>query len=457
METTQTGVTLNSLTSPGALAPITRIGSGLLRVDNAYAGTTAAWDSSNPLAVSLSFGTARLAANTSYSKKVMVRNYSNVNRSYTITNTYVDAPNTTGFTLTYPATVNVPANGSASFAVTGKATAASLPAWTLNGGANGGTGSLLQTVEYAGYLTLTAGSETAHIPWHILPHKAANVVSATSLALGGNTQALPISNLNAPITGPLDVFSLTGTGTQFPASVLPAPGDDFAVINLRAVGVRLVCTASPCNAGAPSSNFAVQFAITTFGQRSHPDVPAEFDIYLDVNNDGNPDFVVYNEDLGAAGGAANSGQNVVIVGDLASGAASVLTYAGADLDSANMIYTVPLSALSSSTSHLSLGYTTPFTYSVYAYDNYYTGNLTDAITGMKYELDMPQYYTNKSNTATFSVPAGFNGALAVTPNNASNVYLTAAYNGNSPSQTGLLLMYTHGKNSREADLVTVTP
>ena len=29
--------------------------------------------------------------------------------------------------------------------------------------------------------------------------------------------------------------------------------------------------------------------------------------------------------------------------------------------------------------------------------------------------------------------------------------------GNSPSQSGLLLMYTDGKAAREADFVTVTP
>jgi hypothetical protein len=231
--------------------------------------------------------------------------------------------------------------------------------------------------------------------------------------------------------------------------VLPAPGDDFAVINLRAVGLRLVCISNPCSSNA---NFGVQFAITTFGQRSHPDVPAEFDVYIDVNNDGTNDFVIYNEDLGQAQAGVNSGQNAVFVANLKTGVSTAVAYAGADLDSANMIYTVPLSSLAN-TGGPTLGYTTPFTYSVYAFDNYYTGNLTDAITGMKYELDMPQYYVDNDEVAV--PPAGWN--FGVYPNNATYYYFSGPYNGNSPSQTGLLLMYTDGKNNREADLVTVTP
>jgi subtilisin family serine protease len=450
METAEPAVYQNAQTMPGVLAPLSRVGSGELRVNNAYAGSTAAWDASAPLAVSLSFGTYRLAANQTFSKKVMVRNYSSVGRVYSITNVYRDAPNMTGVTLTYPSTVSVPANGTATFALSAKVTAASLPSWTLNGGSSGGTGSLLQTVEYAGYLNLTSGSESIHLPWHILPHKAANVTSGTSLTLGGNPQNLPISNVSAPISGQVDAFSLTGTGTQFPASVLPAPGSDYAVVNLRAVGVRLVCVAS---SGGNCTAYGVQFAINTFGQRAHPDVPAEFDVHLDVNNDGVDDLIIYNEDIGYATSQVNSGQNGVFVFDVAAGTArGPYYYAGADLNSANMIYTMALSALTTQ-GGLALNVNTPFTFAVAAFDNYYTGNLTDLISGMKYELDMPQVYTS----STVSVPAGVSGAIGVYPNNAGSPYFGAPYNGNSPSQSGLLLMYTNAKNGREADLVSVTP
>jgi hypothetical protein len=426
---------------------LSRVGAGELRVNRAVASSTSVWDASNPLSVSMSFGTYRVSANQTFKKKVVIRNYSPSARTYTISNTYRDAPNTTGFTLSFPPTIFVGPNSSANFTVTATVNAASLPTWTLNGGSNGGTGDLLNTVEYAGYLTFSDPNDTVHLPWHILPHKSANVLTGvSSLALNGNPTLLPISNLSAPISGQTDTFSLTGTGVQFPASVLPAPGSDFAVINLQSVGVRLVCTNSNC------TTFGAQFAITTFGQRSHPDFPAEFDVRIDVNGDGTDDLVVYNEDIGLATTGVISGQNGTFVADLAAGTASgPYFYTGADLDSANAILTAPLSALTSAAGSVTVN--SQFTFSVLAFDNYYTGNLTDFIAGMKYELDMPQEYT----LSTFVVPAAFNGSISVAPNNAAHPYFSGPYNGNSPSQKGILFLYTNGKTGQESSTVLVTP
>jgi len=441
LENAEPAVYANALTQPGALGPMSRIGGGELRVEKAVTSTTSVWDTSNPLAVSMSFGTYRLSANQTFKKKVAIRNYGSASRTYTITNTYRDAPNTTGFTLSFPSTVVVPANGSASITVTATAVAASLPAWTLNGGSQGANGELLNTVEYAGYLTFSDLNDTVHFPWHILPHQAANVqLGSTSLVLGDDPANLTITNLSAPISGPVDTFSLTGIGVQFPASVLPAPGTDYAVINLQSTGVRLVCIAS-CTT---TPVYGVQFAVTTFGQRSHPDVPAEFDVLIDANNDGTPDFDVFNGDINFVPAQTTySGQNGVFVADLNAGTFSgPYFYTIADLDSANAILTVPLSALAGSTASVTVS--SPFTFSVYAYDNYYTENLTDIISAMKYELDMPQ----ESTLPSFSVPAGASGALPITPN--------GSYNGNSPSQKGLLFLYTNGKTGQESSQLTVT-
>lgn len=451
METSETNVFQNSATEPGVLAPMSRMGAGELRADRAAAATTSVWDASNPLAVSISFGTYRLNASQSFKKKIVVKNYSSTARTYQITNTYRDAPNQTGVTLTTPPSIAVPANSSASFTLSLAVNPALLPVWTLNGGSQGANGELLNTVEYAGYLAFTSGPENVHIPWHILPHKSANVQPAsTSLALSGNPTNLLITNASGAVGGQVDVFSLTGKGTQFPASALPAPGAEFAIINLQAVGVRLICADAACD------SFAVQFAITTFGQRSHPDVPAEFDIHIDVNNDGTDDLVIFNKDIELTenGGTTFGGQNGVFITDVASGTTSgPFFFTVADLDSSNVILTAPLSALQTSTG-LQLTSSTPFSYSVLAFDNYFTGNLTDHIGPMLYELDMPQVYPASNE---FTVAPNTSLALTILPNNAANVFLTGPYNGNSPSQSGLLLMYTDGKASREADFVSVTP
>jgi hypothetical protein len=73
---------------------------------------------------------------------------------------------------------------------------------------------------------------------------------------------------------------------------------------------------------------------------------------------------------------------------------------------------------------------------------------------MQYELDMPTVYPFSS---TLTVPADGSTNLAVYPNNAANVYFTGPYNGNSPSQTGLLLMYTDAKAGQEEAAIAVTP
>ena len=160
-----------------------------------------------------------------------------------------------------------------------------------------------------------------------------------------------------------------------------------------------------------------------------------------------PDFDIFNADIGLeTTGTTFSGQNGVFIADLAAGTATgPYFYTIADLDSANAIFTVPLSAMVTA-GGLQLLTSTPFNYSVLAFDNYYTGNLTDSIGPMSYELDMPQFF---SSVSEFTVPA--NGSFPTT------IIPTSPYNGNSPSQTGILYMYTDGKVGQEASMVTVKP
>jgi hypothetical protein len=296
-----------------------------------------------------------------------------------------------------------------------------LPDWDMNGGSQGGNGALFDGMEFDGYVTLTSGSEKLTLPWHVLPHKAADLYADHSVRVG---KTLEIKNDGAA-DGWVEVFSLTGTSPELPKSALPKPGDNFAVIDLESFGVRV-----------PAPGY-LQFGISTYGGRAHPNYPAEFDVYIDINHDGVDDFVVYNAESGAFG---TTGQNWVVVYNLSTAAGQAFFYTDADLNSSNAIFTVPMSALGV-TADTTLGL------SVYAIDNYFTGNVTDAIEGMVYTPSKPRF-------AATDLPAA-----GIAPHAKVKLTVTAPAGGAaaSPSQTGLLLQYRDSDVKNESQAVVVKP
>ena len=432
MNTGETDIFTNPATQPGVLAPITRIGGGEVRVDRAIASQTAAWDTDR-LTGSLSFGYQALALPASFSRSVTVRNYANVARTYAIGHEFrYEADADGAVTITTPATVTVPANGTATFAVQLAVNPSLLPTWNLNGGIDGGTGALLQGVEFDGYITLAEGQENVHVAFHILPHKAANVTApATSVTLRSGRGSLTLRNLDAATAGRVELFSLVGTSPQLPGPP-PAPGSNQARIDLKAIGVREIV-----EGGTPY----IQFGITTFGERSHPAYPAEFGVYIDSNNDGTFDYLLFNSELGAA---FSTGQTVVNIYNLTTQTSVPVTYLDADLNSANAIFTAPLAALGLTSGG-------QFKFFVRAYDNYFTGTLTDTVgtTGspLVYTLGTPRY--TATGLPASGIPVGSSTTLTIRAVPGGAVA--------SPAQTGFLLLYRDGKIGREADLITVTP
>src|SRR5439155_18659119 len=201
--------------------------------------------------------------------------------------------------------------------------------------------------------------------------------------------------------------------------------DNFAIIDLKSVGARLV--------GIGGGRFGIQFAINTYGERAHPNYPAEFDVLIDNDRDGEFDFAVFNSELGGFGA---SGQNVVSVLDFATGEATPFFFTDADLDSANVILTAPLGALGMTPD-------TPINFAIAAGDNYFTGAVTDFIDGMVFTPGAPKFVG--FGLPPSGVPAGGHSFLkiAVFPSGETA----------SPSQSGLLLMYRDGKPGQEADAI----
>ena len=423
----------------GQLAPITRIGGGEVRVNRAVASTTAAWDQ-NDRAGSLSYGYQALSESEDIARRLVVRNYSNHPITYSLNTSFRYADDQSSGAVSFvdlPSSITVDSNNREIVWVIMRIDPSKLPIWNMNSGSLGGNGQVFNGVEYDGYLTLDGGSADSKIsvPWHVLPHRSANVWSQQgNVALNGGTRQIEVENPSAVLDGRVEVFNLTGTSDRIAKDHLPGPGDNFAIVDLRSVGVR-------------QSGSVIQFGIDTYGQRSHANYPAEFDIYIDSNNDGTDDFVVFNLENGGFG---VTGQNVVEVFKLnppSAGPVGIFFFTDADLNSGNAIMSAPMAAVGLTPS-------TKFRYSVYAFDNYFTGALTDAIENMTMTTGTPRFTFGAASS--FTVPKTTIQSINISNNPGGD---TA-----SPSQLGFQLLYRDAKASeggdpgrREGQIITVTP
>jgi len=442
MNTADTNITTNPFTEPGVLAPITRIGGGEVRVDQALASGTAAWAGTD-VGAGLSFGYNAVDSKKTLHKKVTVKNYTSSGRWYTITPSfrYADDAASGAVDVDTPSRIFIPAGKTRKFDVKLRIDPAKLPIWAasgLNGGPTGGDGFRLQNLEFDGYIAINGGTNnTVHVAWHVLPHRAADIDADDSFKLKKNgTAKVDVENDSKVLDGEYDLFALTGTSPRS-ATPVPGPGDSIALIDLKSVGVR---------EAAPG---VIQFGIDTFGSRSHPVYPAEFDVPIDNNRDGIVDVILFTAENGTF---ASSGQTVTFIftctaappaDKCSAGTTTAFFFLDAELNSGNAILTAPLSALG-------LTPTTQFDFSVDAFDNYFTGFLMDSIGTMTHTLATPKF-------------AG-SGLPAVIPAKGKAKLNIASVTGGataSPSQTGFLLLYRDASdvtrfNSRnEADTVVV--
>ncbi len=449
MNTAETEIYTNPVLLPGELAPITRIGGGEVRVDQALTSLTAAWaeddekDSgaikaiktmqgmkddkkATAYAVSLSFGFTPVIKQQTLSKTVRVTNYADVDRIYSITPTfrYADDEASGAVVVKAPATVKVKGNSSATFQVRMDIDGSLLPPWYFDlAGANGGNGPLLAYNEFDGYLVIADDQDTVSLPWQVLPQRAASIkVNGSSVYLVDGAADFMVENQSSVSDGEVEFFSLLGSSGQIPKQLIPGPGDNYAVVDLKSVGARLLGT-----------NVA-QIAIATYGRRAHPNYPGGFQVELDYDGDGATDAIVYNAELS---GFAATGQNVVFVGP-AGGPYSAYFYTQAQLDSGKLILTFPLSVLG-----LSAGDTVA-NMTVYAYDNYFSGIVSDVVETGPYTFGTPRYFAGYG----VSVPPLAKGKLSV----------QAVPGGEAASggQSGILLLYKNSTDP-ESDEIRVNP
>ncbi len=423
MNSATTKVYTNAALLPGRLAPITRIGAGEVRVRSALALNSVAYNKED-LSAALSFGAREVSGFAEYEKRLVIENLGNQAKHFSIRKSfrYADDEASGAVSVVAPNSVKVAANSRATITVKLRVDPRRLPDWTLDGGALGGRGDLLDGPEYDGYLTLTAGTEVLSVPWHILPRKAAH--AGALLAQRSNWPGGIILFANAGLAdSEFDVFALTGTSSKYPPEELPGPGDNLAVVDMRAVGVRYLPTEG-----------ALQFAINTFGRRAHPAYPGGFEVDIDVDGDGAFDYAVYNQEQT---GFAATGVSLVYVANLATGLTTPYYYVDADLNSGNTIFSLPLAALN-------VPATTRLDFAAFAYDNYFSSSTTDTILDMSFTPATPRY-------AVAGDSSGIVRALRL-----ARVDTLAVAGGAeaSPSQTGFLVMMRRNAG-KEAEVLVV--
>lgn len=447
MNTADPDVLINPVTLPGVPAPISRIGAGEVRVAAAVAATTLAYDRDTG-APSLSFGYRPVlkagAAGNKFRRYLNLQNLSTSSCTYSLAADfrYPDDQADGAVSLSFsPASVVVPPGGTKTIQVTLSLDGTKLPAWNLNGGAQGGNGERLRRLEVDGFIAVSCDDQVvATVPWHVLPRKAADVrPTSWNLTLSGPPGAesgtLNLKNVQGVAAGVTEVFELLGADpVDFPVPV--PPGGNQALVDLKSLGVRAVTF------GATKT---VQFALATYGEPAHPNYPAqlEVEIYTDANNDGTYEhYVVFNtENIGFA----QTGQNVVLVYNVDTGAlASTGFFSDSDLNSGVVVFTVPIGLLGMG------DYGVPMAVFAYAADNYFTGVYTDYIADpgdqpMWFTPGVPRFYP----AGSIAVPAG-PAATSVTINH------WGPGDAWSPSVDGLLLFHRNALPKRWSDNIPVS-
>ncbi len=321
----------------GTLAPITRIGGGEVRVDNALAAPVVAFDRDVPTGA-LGFGFVDVADDVvTLTKTVVIRNLDNKKHTYTVTPEfrYADDQANGAVSLSAPSTVTVmPGKGKeTTFTVTLTINGALLRGNSMNSGSNGNNPDALTLNEYDGYLQLDDGQHPIHLAWHVLPRKDARVVADTTVLTPDiSPQTIGLENTGVGVAQN-DAYTLLAVSPNIPEGPL---GGQAPTPDIRAVGINTF----PVPAGFCSANasFIWAFAVNTWERQQHL-LPVSIQVWLDTNRDGVDDYVVLNRDLSGLN-TISDGRQLAYAVNLTTGTASAFFYAEHSMNTGNTVLNI---------------------------------------------------------------------------------------------------------------------
>lgn len=413
----------------GTPAPITRIGGGEVRVDDAVRSKLALWDieSGQP---ALSFGFTDTAQRFDVMRKILrVRNYSDrwlwlsVDKDFRFAN---DAENGAVSVHTLPKLLVRP-HGDAYLPVWLKIRGDDLRPNGMNSGTQGANPAPLTLNEYDGYLTLTGSGRSVQVPWHVLPRKAAHVVTRKVLSFDeAGVDQVPLINKGVG-TAQNDAYTLLAVSGDLPEG---DAGEGMPTPDLKAVGVNTLL--APPGFCGPEQSFIWSFAINSWERQQHL-LPVGYSVYLDLDRDGNDDFEIVNLDLGFVQTGTLSGQEVTWTFDLATGAGGAFFYTEHATNTANTVLTVCAPEQLGLT--LDDLFTTAVDVRVEAFDFYY-GGPGDVIDGLTVTPGGERFFVDVED-----LPGRTVGSMTVTefeplPANSPELGVMLLTNGSRPDNNG---------------------
>lgn len=283
--------------------------------------------------------------------------------------------------------------------------------------------------DVSGLVTFTpvSGSNngvTLRVPYYMVPQGTSHVstrIDVRRLIRTGTTTATATNR--SPVAGTADWYAwgIKDTRTR-------ALGSN----DIRAVG-----------ASSPGGGFLL-FAISTYHRWSNA-AQNEFDVFVDVNGDGNADYDVVAADFGALTTGSFTGEDVTAVFDLNEGTATLQYDADAPTDSNTIVLPIDLSALIDSNAATSLNGTVNkrITYWVTGFG--LTDNTSD--TTVSHAVFNP--FTPAVSTGMFDILAPNGSATETLTVNPSELLL-------SPALGWMVISHENPSGSDEAQLIDRT-
>ena len=316
--------------------------------------------------------------------------------------------------------VTVPKNGTAAIEIT-----LTVPAATAGGSLANPPADFDAFHDVAGIVTFTPTMSSnrgiaLRVPYYLVPRVSSNVTTNLSLRKRATLGVANVQNHNGAIAGTADFYSWG----------LESPKDKLGRIDLRAAGAQ---------AFDGGGGQILVFAVNTYKGWSTPE-QQEFDVVIDANNDGTPDFVVFSIDFGLITTGARTGQQVAAIVNLATGDLTADFFAVAATNSSTILLPVVAADVGITPANPRLSYT------VLAFD--LLSNDHDAFTG---SAAFNAFNSSISNGQFVAVPpdAFVSVSVAIDPAEAAitptrGLMIVTQDNKNGPKEAGLITVAAVG-------------